>query len=140
MANKYSRYQLTPFPSLYVDDRSVDIAQLLAQRYDQNKQSKDLIDRTLSQMELLDGDKQHGERVKGKVKSMLNDHIKKGDWENSSLVVQDAVQAVETDQGLIAANQSWKNRAAEIAAIREAKLNGIPMIDFGGESRKTHQS
>ena len=83
MANKYSRYQLTPFPSLYVDDRSVDIAQLLAQRYDQNKQSKDLIDRTLSQMELLDGDKAHGERVKGRVKSMLNDHIKKGDWENS---------------------------------------------------------
>ena len=140
MANKYSRYQLTPFPSLYVDDRSVDIAQLLAQRYDQNKQSKDLIDRTLSQMELLDGDKAHGERVKGRVKSMLNDHIKKGDWENSSLVVQDAVQAVETDQGLIAANQSWKNRAGEIAAIREAKLNGIPMIDFGGEARKTHQS
>ena len=140
MANKYSRYQLTPFPSLYVDDRSVDIAQLLAQRYDANKQSKDLIDRTLSQMELLDGDKQHGERVKGKVKEMLNDHIKKGDWENSSLVVQDAAQAVETDQGLIAANQSWKNRAAEIQAIREAKLNGIPMLDFGAEARKTHQS
>ena len=140
MANKYSRYQLTPFPSLYVDDNKVPIAQLLAQRYDANKQSKDLIDRTLSQMELLDGDKAHGERVKGSVKTILNDHIQKGDWENSSLVVQDAVQAVETDQGLIAANQSWKNRAAEIDAIREAKLNGIPMIDFGAESRKTHQS
>ena len=140
MANKYSRYQLTPFPSLYVDDRKTDIAQLLAQRYDKNKQSKDLIDRTLSQMELLDGDKHHGERVKGHVKTLLNDHIKKGDWENSSLVVQDAVTAVETDQGLIAANQSWKNRAAEIAAIREAKLNGVPMIDFGAEARKTHQS
>tara|TARA_R110002074_G_scaffold9764_3_gene38102 strand:- start:7638 stop:10064 length:2427 start_codon:yes stop_codon:yes gene_type:complete len=140
MANKYSRYQLQPFPSLYVDDKKTDIAQLLAQRYDQNKTSKDLIDRTLSQMELLDGDKEHGERVKGKVKGLLNDHIKKGDWENSSLVVQDAAQAVETDQGLIAANQSWKNRAAEIQAIREANLNGIPMIDFGAESRKTHQS
>jgi hypothetical protein len=140
MANKYSRYSLTPFPSLYVDDQKVPIAELLAKRYDQNKQSKDLIDRTLSQMELLDGDKAHGERVKGTVKSILNEHIKQGDWENSSLVVQDAVQAVETDQGLLAANQSWKNRSAEIQAIREAKLNGIPMIDFGAESRKTHQS
>ena len=140
MANKYSRYQLTPFPSLYVDDRKVDIATLLAQRYDKNKQSKDLIDRTLSQMELLDGDKQHGERVKGQVKELLNTHIKKGDWENSSLVIQDAVNAVETDKGLIAANQSWKNRQAEIEVIREQKLNGVPMVDFGADSRKTHQS
>jgi len=140
MANKYSRYQLTPFPSLYVDDKKTDIAQLLAQRYDANKTSKDLIDRTLSQMELLDGDKNHGERVKGKVKEMLNDHIKKGDWENSSLIVADAATAVETDQGLIAANQSWKNRAAEIQAVREAKINGMPMIDFGDEQRKHHQS
>ena len=43
MANKYSRYELTPFPSLYVDDKKTDIAQLLAQRYDANKTSKDLI-------------------------------------------------------------------------------------------------
>jgi len=140
MANKYSRYELQPFPSLYVDDNSIDISKLLAQRYDANKQSKDLIDRTLSQMELLDGDKAHGERVKGDVKGILKDHIAKGDWENSSLVVADAAASVENDQGLIWANKSMQNRQAEINAIREAKLNGIPMIDFGSEARKTHQS
>jgi len=140
MANKYSRYELQPFPSLYVDDRKIDISKLLAQRYDANKQSKDLIDRTLSQMELLDGDKAHGERVKQNVKGLLKDHITKGDWENSSLVVADAAASVENDQGLIWANKSMQNRQAEINAIREAKLNGIPMIDFGSEARKTHQS
>ena len=140
MANKYSRYQLNPFPSLYVDDRKVDISQLLAQRYDANKKSKDLIDRTLSQMELLDGDKSHGERVKSSVKDMLNSHIERGDWENSSLVVADAANLVSTDAGLIAANQSWKYRSAEIEAIREAKINGIPMIDFGENARKIHES
>ena len=140
MANKYSRYELQPFPSLYVDNQGPAIAQLLAQRYDANKTSKDLIDRTLSQLELLDGDKAHLERVKTEVKGTLKDHIEKQDWENSSLVVADAAQLVETDAGLIAANKSMQNRQAEIAAVREAKLNGIPMLDFGADARKTHQS
>ena len=71
MANKYSRYELQPFPSLYVDNKHPEIAQLLAQRYDANKTSKDLIDRTLSQLELLEGDKTHLERVKTEVKGRL---------------------------------------------------------------------
>ena len=140
MANKYSRYELQPFPSLYVDNKQPEIAALLADRYDKNKTSKDLIDRTLSQLELLDGDKSHLERVKLDVKNTLKDHIDEGDWENSSLVVADAAMLVETDAGLIAANKSMQNRQAEIAAVREAKLNGIPMLDFGSDVRKTHQS
>tara|TARA_Y100001937_G_scaffold18647_1_gene25724 strand:+ start:17909 stop:20278 length:2370 start_codon:yes stop_codon:yes gene_type:complete len=140
MANKYSRYELRPFQSMYVDNKQPQIAMLLSQRYDQNKQSKDLIDRTLSQMQLLDGDKVHGERVKGEVKNMLKKHIDRGDWENSTLVMQDATNLVSTDAGLLAANESFKVRQAEIQAIREAKLNGIPMIDFGSEMRKTHES
>ena len=140
MANKYSRYELQPFPSLYVDNKQPEIAQLLSARYDKNKQSKDLIDRTLSQLELLEGDRGHLERIKTDVKTTLNDHIKQGDWENSSLVVADAAMLVETDAGLIAANKSMQNRQSEIAAVREAKLNGIPMLDFGSNVRKTHQS
>ena len=33
MANKYSRYELQPFPSLYVDNKQPEIAALLADRY-----------------------------------------------------------------------------------------------------------
>ena len=140
MANKYSRYELMPFPSLYVDNKQPEIAELLANRYDANKTSKDLIDRTLSQLELLPGDQAHLERIKTDVKGTLKDHIEKQDWENSSLVVQDAAQLVETDAGLIASNKSMKNREAEINAMREAKLNGIPMLDFGKDSRSVHES
>lgn len=129
-----------PFPSLYVDNKQPEIAELLANRYDANKTSKDLIDRTLSQLELLPGDQAHLERVKTDVKGTLKDHIEKQDWENSSLVVQDAAQLVETDAGLIASNKSMKNRQAEINAMREAKLNGIPMLDFGKDSRSVHES
>lgn len=140
MANKYSRYELQPFPSLYVDNKQPEIAELLVNRYNQNKTSKDLIDRTLGQMELLDGDKAHLERVKGEVKGTLKDHISRGDWENSSLVVADAANMVATDAGLIASNRSMQNRQAEIAAVREARLNGISMLDFGASMRTTHQS
>jgi hypothetical protein len=140
MANKYSRYELQPFPSLYVDNKQPEIAELLVNRYNQNKTSKDLIDRTLGQMELLDGDKGHLERVKGEVKGTLKDHISRGDWENSSLVVADAANMVATDAGLIASNRSMQNRQAEIAAVREARLNGISMLDFGASMRTTHQS
>ena len=41
------------------------------------------------------------------------------------------------DQGILDAPG---NVGIDKPAIREAKLNGIPMIDFGGEARKTHQS
>ena len=130
MANKYSRYQLQPFPSLYVDNKQPEISALLADRYDKNKTSKDLIDRTLSQLELLEGDRSHLERVKMDVKTTLKSHIDQGDWENSSLVVADAANLVESDAGLVAANKSMQNRQAEIQAIREAKLNGIPIISI----------
>ena len=33
-----------------------------------------------------------------------------------------------------------KNRQAEINAMREAKLNGIPMLDFGKDARSVHES
>ena len=140
MANKYSRYELQPFPSLYVDNKQPEISALLADRYDKNKTSKDLIDRTLSQLELLEGDRGHLERIKTDVKTTLKDHTSKGDWENSSLVVADAAMLVETDKGLISANKSMQNRQAEIKAIREAKINGIPMLDFGKNVRQTHES
>jgi len=140
MANKYSRYELQPFPSLYVDNKQPEISALLADRYDKNKTSKDLIDRTLSQLELLEGDRSHLERIKTDVKTTLKDHTAKGDWENSSLVVADAAMLVETDKGLISANKSMQNRQAEIQAIREAKINGIPMLDFGKNVRQTHES
>ena len=46
-------YQLQPFVSQYVDPQSVQVNQVLRQRYDQNKQGKDLIDRTLAQLEVM---------------------------------------------------------------------------------------
>ena len=53
MANKYSRYELTPYVTPYVNDQSVQINQLLRQRYDQNIASEDLLD---SSVDIIDSD------------------------------------------------------------------------------------
>ena len=45
MANRYSRYQLQPYQSVYVDPQVVNVNKILRQRYDQNKSFKDIIDR-----------------------------------------------------------------------------------------------
>lgn len=140
MANKYSRYQLQDAPSQYVDPKKIEISSMLSERYDKNKQSKDLIDRALAQMDLMEGDKGHLERVKGDVKGMLNSHIEKKDWENSTLVIQDAANVVETDKGLLAAKKSMANRQEELEVIRKARLEGIEMLDFGADRAATHQS
>ena len=140
MANKYSRYQLQDAPSNYVDPKKIEVAELLSERYDKNKQSKDLIDRALSQTELMEGDKIHLERAKGKVKGMLNNHVDKGDWENSSLVVQDAAQFIDTDAGLLAGKKSMANRMVELDYIKKARMEGVELLDFGQDVAKTHTS
>ena len=44
MANKYSKYQLKPFASQYVDPQGDKIMEIYRKRYDQNKQKKNQLD------------------------------------------------------------------------------------------------
>ena len=113
MANKYSKYQFQPFVSQYVDPQSVQVNQVLRQRYDQNKQGKDLIDRTLAQLEVMDGDKALVEGAKKEVKGFLNNVNEQGDYENAGLAIQDAANHVDQDPGIIAAKKSYANRSKD---------------------------
>mgnify|MGYP003121952263 CR=1 FL=1 len=140
MANKYSKYQLQPFVSQYVDPQSVQVNQVLRQRYDQNKQGKDLIDRTLAQLEVMDGDKALVEGAKKEVKGFLNNVNEQGDYENAGLAIQDAANHVDQDPGIIAAKKSYANRSKELEFIREARMQGQQVLDFGEGSAKNHVS
>jgi len=140
MANKYSKYQLQPFVSQYVDPQSVQVNQVLRQRYDKNKQGKDLIDRTLAQLEVMDGDKALVEGAKKEVKGFLNNVNEQGDYENAGLAIQDAANHVDQDPGIIAAKKSYANRSKELEFIREARMQGQQVLDFGEGSAKNHVS
>ena len=140
MANKYSKYQITPYVSQYVDPQSVKVNELLRDRYDKNKASKDLIDRTLGSLEVMEGDEAIVEGVKKDVRTMLKSVIEQGDYENSSLVIQDAANLVETDKALQTAIKSQKNRELELQFQREARMKGMQILDFGREASKNHVS
>ena len=140
MANKYSRYQLQAPTSQYVDPQSVGVNQILRERYDQNKQGKDLIDRSLAQTQVMKGDQALLENAKTKVKNILGDVTEKGDYENSGLAIQDAANYVDQDPGVLAAKKSYENRSAELEFIRQSRMEGKQILDFGKGASKNHVS
>ena len=140
MANKYSKYELKPFVSTYVDPQSVAVNTVLREGYDKNKASKDLIDRTLAQMQVMKGDQALIEDAKKEVKGLLNNVTEQGDYENATLAIQDAANHVDTDPGIIAAKASYKNRLEELEFMRKARMEGVQMLDFGKGAADTHIS
>jgi hypothetical protein len=140
MANKYSRYQLQAPTSQYVDPQSVGVNQILRERYDQNKQGKDLIDRSLAQTQVMKGDQALLENAKTKVKNILGDVTEKGDYENSGLAIQDAANYVDQDPGVLAAKKSYENRSVELDFIRQATMEGKQILDFGKGASQNHLS
>jgi hypothetical protein len=140
MANKYSRYQLQPFVSQYVDPASVQVNQVLRERYDQNKQGKDLVDRSLAQLKVMKGDRQLVEKAKGQVKGFLNGVNETGNYEDAGLAIQDAANHVDQDPGLLAAKASYENRESELQFLRDARAQGKQVLDFGKGASDTHSS
>ena len=140
MANKYSNYELQPYVSTYVNPYSVEVNTILRKRYDDNKASVDLIDKTLGSKQVLEGDQIHIQNAKGMVKNKFSRLTEFGDYENASLVVDEVMVNLETDKGLQYAQQSYTNRQKELDYIQQATMQGFRMLDFGQFNAKSHQS
>ena len=140
MANKYSNYELKPYVSTYVNPYSVEVNTILRERYDNNKASVDLIDKTLGSKQVLEGDQVHIDNAKSMVKNKFSRLTEFGDYENATLLVDEVMVNLETDKGLQYAQQSYLNRQKELEYIREATLQGFNMLDFGQFNASNHQS
>lgn len=92
MANKYSRYELTPYVTPYINDQSVQINQLLRQRYEQNIASEDLLESSLSNMNVntFEQDEQMAADLRRKTRGDLERLSDRGDYENLGLEVRKA--------------------------------------------------
>ena len=110
MASKYSNYELKPYVSTYANPYSVEVNEVLRKRYDDNKASVDLIDKTLGSKQVLDGDRVHVEKAKGMVEEKFTKITNAGDYENATLVVDEVMVDLETNKGLQYAQQSYVNR------------------------------
>lgn len=131
MANKYSKYSLTPYVSQYVDPGTVQVSQLLRQRYDQNKQKADLVERSLSNIQVGAGDLHIKTKAINDVNTKMAETVRVGDYENAGSVVDGIAQDFATNEGLQLASQSYANRQAEIKAARELEMKtGRKILDF----------
>jgi len=140
MASKYSNYELKPYVSTYANPYSVEVNEVLRKRYDDNKASVDLIDKTLGSKQVLEGDRVHVEKAKGLVEEKFGKVTELGDYENATLVVDEVMVDLESNKGLQYAQQSYANRENELKYIQEATLQGLNMLDFGQFKSGSHQS
>jgi len=140
MANKYSKYALKPYVSTYVDPGSVKVNQILAERYDKNKEKKDLVDRTLGSFNALQGDQYLVQEAKNEVRSSLKGIVQNGNYEDAGLLIDEAIVRMDTDRGLLAAKKSYDNRAQELEWIKKATFEGQQVLDFGRGRAENHNS
>jgi len=140
MANKYSKYQLQPFASQYVDPKSGKIAEILRERYDQNKAQADLIDRTMANTNVLGGDSHHLSAAKEEIRGAMSGIAKSGNYEDAGLIISEQISGLQTNEALIAAQKSYEARQAELKWQAEARTKGLQVIDFGKDASESHSS
>jgi|TARA_R110000744_G_scaffold104802_4_gene200563 hypothetical protein len=99
MATKYSKLQLKPYIPRFVDDQSVKINTLLADRYDKALAGENLLEDAYSQMKVadFDGDKELAGELRTRVDGELNSYKARGDYENLGRAVSRSVQNFKTD-------------------------------------------
>ena len=128
MANKYSRYQLQPYVSQYVDPQRVKIAQTLRDRWDKNKMQYDLLNRTANSMNVLDGDRHHKEAAVDNINSTFKDTISANNFENAGTVVSNAVTDWQGNEALNASRQSYANWEADQKIKMELRAKGQTVL------------
>lgn len=130
MANKYSRFQLQPYQTQYVDPGSVAVSGVLRKRYDDNRSSYDMLNRAANSINTLKGDRHIKENALKKVESDFQRTIEVGNFENAGRVVSDATNDFVGNRGLQLAQQSYANRQAELKMIDQLRANGKQVLDF----------
>ena len=140
MANKYSKYKLNPAVSNYVDPGSVKVNEILRERYDQNKGQKDLLDRTLASMSVLQGDQYLMENAKTGIRDQLSSIVSSGAYEDAGLLIQESITDLAGNKGVQAAQKSYENRQKELDFITKQRQAGVEILDFGKFKGAEHSS
>jgi len=123
MANRYSRYELTPYQSMYVDPGKVAVSTILKKRYDDNKLNYDMLNRTVGSMNVLEGDEQLKDNMINNINGQFEDISSTGAFELAGNAVSKATTDFMTNEGLIAARQSYENY--DLAKKTKAKMREL---------------
>ena len=140
MANKYSKFELKPFASQYVDPGAVKVSEIYRERYEKNKEKKDLIDQALAQFNVMGGDSHHLDAQKASVKEKLMNIVAGGNYEDANLVIDEALNEIKSNEALLAAEKSYANRQEELKFMRQQAMQGKQILDWGKNASKNHSS
>ena len=128
MANRYSRYELKPYQSMYVDPGKVQVATILKKRYDDNKLNYDMLNRTVGSMQVLEGDEGLKDDMINNINGQFSDIAASGAFEIAGNAVSKATTDFMTNEGLIAARQSYANYDLEKKTKAQLRAQGAQIL------------
>lgn len=122
--------------SVYTSTGNKEVALMLRERYDKNRDQADLLQLMMSQLQTRPGDVGLKDQAEEKINSELGNVIETGRYEMATAALGSAQNIFQSDKGLQLANQSFQNRQAEVQWINENNKDKT-VLDWGGESYKT---
>ena len=122
MANKYSRYQLKPYVSQYVDPQRVAISGMLRQRYERGLEGHTNLVNAASSQKVGAGDQHIKDNVLSAIQKDFEDITKNNNYEDAGRVLANAQNAYLGNEGLQTAVQSYANWENEQKMASEIKM------------------
>ena len=133
MANKYSKYQLQPYISQYVDPQRTKIAETLRSRYESNLAGHSGVTNAVSSIKVGAGDQHIKDDAVDQVSKDFESVIKNNNYEDAGLVVAQSQQNLMANEGLVTASQSYNNWENEQKVASEIKMKTGKNMLFGTE-------
>ncbi len=124
MANKYSRYELKPYVSQYVDPKWGESTQILRDRWDKNKEKHSQLQQLAAATKVGQGDQHHKDAAIADIQSQFDQTINTGSFENADLIVQDAAFNFMNNDALKASAQSYEWHQKEREMVLKAQAEG----------------
>ena len=122
--------------SVYTSTGSKEVALMLRERYDKNRDQADLLQLMMAQLQTRPGDVGLKDQAEEKINAELGNVIETGRYEMATAALGSAQNIFQSDKGLQLANASYKNRQEEVAWINENNKDKT-VLDWGGEDYKT---
>ena len=122
--------------SVYTSTGSKEVALMLRERYDKNRDQADLLQLMMGQLQTRPGDVGLKDQAEEKINAELGNVIETGRYEMATAALGSAQNIFQSDKGLQLANASYKNRQEEVAWINENNKDKT-VLDWGAEDYKT---
>ena len=124
MANKYSRYELKPYVSQYVDPGWTEATQVLRDRWDANKEKHSKLQQLAAATKVGEGDKHHKTAAIQNIANQFDDTITTNSFENADTVITDAAFDFMNNDALKVSAQSYEWWTKEQEMKLEARAKG----------------